>query len=258
METLRRKKLRTVLEKRFPGDPVAVVALKEYELDQRSERRVDSARAELIAIHQREMQNLREAARGMLEATVIDLTTKFEARLEDMTRGTDEKIEPVRGKAKSMSDRMDALESLLTGRHGKLSETVDRLRKRVEKFTDYVVGAPNRSFYVNGSLPSAYFSDTNLVAGTGITLTPSTNQTKATADILITASGGGGFTFLPATGAVNSVNPNFTFTQEPTYIVSDGAWYTRLDNNGAAQWTWDGVSTATMVVPPNGSIFGVA
>lgn len=70
---------------------------------------------------------------------------------------------------------------------------------------------------------------------------------------------GGGITELTATGLVNSVNKDFTFTQEPSYIVSDGAWYKPLDNNGGTQWSWNaGTLTATMVIPPNNSIFGVA
>lgn len=62
--------------------------------------------------------------------------------------------------------------------------------------------------------------------------------------------GGGGFTLLTATGAINSTNVTFTFTQKPTYIVSDGVWY--RENIG---WTWSGL-TATMVIPPNDDIWG--
>lgn len=68
----------------------------------------------------------------------------------------------------------------------------------------------------------------------------------------INISGGSGFTELPATGTINGVNTLFTFTQKPTYIVSDGAWY--KENVG---WTWSGL-TATMTIPPNDAIYGVA
>lgn len=65
-------------------------------------------------------------------------------------------------------------------------------------------------------------------------------------------SGGDAFTVLAATGAVNSSNTQFTFTEKPTYIVSDGAWYT--ENIG---WTWNaGLLTATMTIPPNDNIYG--
>lgn len=62
--------------------------------------------------------------------------------------------------------------------------------------------------------------------------------------------GGGGFTTLTRTGAVNGVNVTFTFTQKPTFIISDGAWY--RENSG---WTWSGL-TATMTIPPNDDLYG--
>ena len=65
-----------------------------------------------------------------------------------------------------------------------------------------------------------------------------------------TGGSGGGFTRLTATGIINSINADFTFTEKPDYIVSDGAWYE--ENSG---WTWSG-STATMTIPPNDSIYG--
>lgn len=59
--------------------------------------------------------------------------------------------------------------------------------------------------------------------------------------------------FLVATGAVNQMNAAFTFTVEPSYIVSDGVWY-RV-NKG---WTWNaGTLTATLTVPPTFDIWGV-
>lgn len=72
--------------------------------------------------------------------------------------------------------------------------------------------------------------------------------------LLVSSAGGGGLTELPATGTVNGSNVTFTFTQEPTYIVSDGAWYKKLDNNGNTQWS--GTTTVTMVIPPTTSIYG--
>jgi len=68
--------------------------------------------------------------------------------------------------------------------------------------------------------------------------------------LLVSAGSGGGFTLLPATGSVNGSNVTFTFTEQPDYIISDGAWY-RI-NKG---WTWS-VLTATMTIPPNDDIYG--
>ena len=97
---------------------------------------------------------------------------------------------------------------------------------------------------------------------TAVSNSDSTQIVRLTADpvtgaLLVTSSGGGGFTELPATGAVNGVNAAFTFTQLPTYIVSDGAVYKQTDNNAGVNWSWNaGTLTATMTIPPSTSIFG--
>lgn len=65
----------------------------------------------------------------------------------------------------------------------------------------------------------------------------------------------GGLVLLPATGTVNGVNQTFTFTQVPTYIVSDGVWYQKLDNNAGVNWSSSGL-TITMTIPPQSAIWG--
>lgn len=80
------------------------------------------------------------------------------------------------------------------------------------------------------------------------------NGGGGTADVIITTSG---FTKLTATGTVNGVNKSFTFIQEPSYIIADGAWYEKLDANGNINWSW-AINTATMTIPPNSFIFGIA
>lgn len=66
-----------------------------------------------------------------------------------------------------------------------------------------------------------------------------------------------GFTELPATGSCNSANAVFTFTQIPSYIVTDGVWQKATSKSGAINWTNAGL-TITMVNPPSFDIFGVA
>lgn len=90
----------------------------------------------------------------------------------------------------------------------------------------------------------------------GVTILPFlVNHTTGRLLISAVTSGGGGFTELTATGAVNGTNAAFTFVSQPTYIVSDGTVMKALDNNGNTNWSWAG-STATMTVPPSSSIFG--
>lgn len=94
--------------------------------------------------------------------------------------------------------------------------------------------------------------DMDVIRGLKATLTAIHNSAQGSSRYF--GGGGstaaGGFTLLPATGTVNGVNADFTFTEKPDYIVSDGAWY--VENTG---WTWSGL-TATMSVPPNDGIYG--
>lgn len=76
--------------------------------------------------------------------------------------------------------------------------------------------------------------------------------TASLSDVEVNIPGGGGFTELVATGTINGINTAFTFIQQPTYIVMDGGWY---KVNGG--WTWSN-PTATLSIPPQFSIYGVA
>ena len=70
--------------------------------------------------------------------------------------------------------------------------------------------------------------------------------------VTVTGSAGGGLTELTATGTINGVNADFTFTEQPDYIFSDGVKY-----KVNAGWSWNGGTlTATMSIPPSFSIWG--
>lgn len=71
------------------------------------------------------------------------------------------------------------------------------------------------------------------------------------------ASSGGGFTVLPATGVINSANTVFTFTEVPDFVVSDGVWFPPVAANGTVFWTNVG-NVVTMVNPPTFDIYGIA
>ena len=85
---------------------------------------------------------------------------------------------------------------------------------------------------------------------------------KVTTDATLTGDGtasnplsvvqsGSQFTELPATGVVNGSNQTFTFTKVPTYLVVDGVWYKKNDNNGTVQWSSSGLTITTNITPQN-------
>ena len=82
---------------------------------------------------------------------------------------------------------------------------------------------------------------------------------QITGRILVDGVGGGGNysdSVLTATGVVNGLNTVFTFASPPNYIVSDGATYPPLDNNGNVQWSIAG-DTVTMTQPPVSILYGL-
>lgn len=108
--------------------------------------------------------------------------------------------------------------------------------KRDQNFVPTLLGVSN----ADGTTPVIIYAD------------PTTHR-------LLVDIAGGGVTELTATGTVNGINTQFTFIQQPSYIVADGAWYKAQDNNGNTQWSWNaGTLTATMTIPPTSAIFGIA
>lgn len=257
----RTKKLAEILGTAFPKDPVALRVVHEaVERDVVRESAKD--RSELIATHRAEIAALKGAFNAELGAMMAQFHVKLMEVHTGAVREALSNVLPLAVRADELEQKLLSFEAMSTTRNSKSGAELERLRKNMsglkEQFAMFAVGAPNRSFYMNGALPSAYFSDTNLIAGTGIELVASTDFESATAGITINSTGGS-FTLLAATGSVNGVNATFGFAQEPAIIVSDGAWYTQLDNNGGTQWTWNaGTMQATMVIPPQSSIFGVA
>lgn len=104
---------------------------------------------------------------------------------------------------------------------------------------------PTEYIRVNTASVSSVGQVQSIVAGANISV-----NNADPANPIINSTASGGFTLLPATGTINGSNTTFTFTQQPTYIVSDGAWY-RVN----VGWTFAGL-TATMIIPPNDDIWG--
>lgn len=117
------------------------------------------------------------------------------------------------------------------------TEVQDRLRKDLLSFANRGGGNMNRRITVSGSDPLTKYTDINFKAGTGVTLTPSTDETNKRVDLTVTA-----------TGAVSSVsNSNGTLTISPT----TGAVIASL--NLAKANTWTGVQTFSPTARTTGS-----
>lgn len=82
-----------------------------------------------------------------------------------------------------------------------------------------------------------------------------------TGRLLISNSGGAGFTTLLPTETPNGARTTFTFataTGQPTFIVSDNALMQATTKSGTINWTWNGgLTQATMTIPPQDDIIGI-
>lgn len=119
-------------------------------------------------------------------------------------------------------------------------------------------GSMNRKISVNGVVISTRYTDINFKAGSNITFTKTDNNTTHQVDFTIASSGSGGLSEITVTGTVNGSNKSFTTVSQPTYVISDGAWFKATDRQAVpvTNWTWvTGTLTLVGMSPPTSDIW---
>lgn len=247
----KKDKLLKILGERFADDPEAAHGVHAV-LSKRYDRALEALSKELREEHKNQVATIKAEFESKLGSIIADLTAKHTAAIakanevaENVRKNSEESSKVSSGLSQKVSDVVN-LHKNLEKKMGKQFDKYDRYGSRIEKISEFAVGAPNRSLYVAGQLPSQYYSDTNFVAGTGVTIVGGTDETNQQATITISVSGSGsGVTIETPTGIVNAVNSVFTPTKEPLFVIADGITY--FENNG---YTWDGTNI-TMAVPPS-------
>lgn len=198
-----------------------------------------------------EMVSLRESlSRSELAASSqIGTFNSNMAEIREAKDAVQDLISGIRKDMESLSLR-DDVDSLVKG----IGEKIEDIRRDLlARIGNLGGGSQNRQIKVNGVDYLTRYTDINLKGS----ITAASNNTTKSVDITFSGGGGGGFTELPATGAVNGSNVTYAFTQVPSYIVADGLWFKPTDSNGNTQWSSVG-TTITMINPPATSIYGVA
>lgn len=135
----------------------------------------------------------------------------------------------------------------------------EKLERDIEELKKEIAETPKSFFGGSGSRPIRVYNNGTAVSENALELNfinaySFSTDGKTGRRVNITVSNNGLSNILAATGVVDGDNVSFTFTQRPSYIVSDHATY--RENVG---WTWNsGTLTATMAVPPVDDIFGFA
>lgn len=116
-------------------------------------------------------------------------------------------------------------------------------------------GNANRDIVVDGSDVLDYYTDLNLVSGTGVTIAATNNHTTKRTTLTFTASGFA--PQAPTSGAINGSNLIFVFTAAPSVIcVDQGRFMQRVSSDSTVNWTVVG-ATVTLTVAPVFDIFGL-
>lgn len=145
------------------------------------------------------------------------------------------------------------------GKEGKIPEKdLEDIKKDITELkarpAGRIGGSKGVMLYVNGA-KKGNAQYINLIPGTGVSFTYS--YANGRNDITINAQASSAI--LTATGTINDSNLDFVFTQEPSYLVINGA--SARKTGGAITWSWTaGTLTATLSSPvgSGGDIWGVA
>lgn len=198
----RKEKLVAILGEKFGDDPKALRAIHKA-IDQGYEKKletikndfrkeigdihqgnladIDKREREAIKRHSEAMKAIKDARDGALSASRA-LVLESEGKSTEMTKSI----------TKALRDEMFT----------RYDNRLDKHWDKIERFSKFAVGAPNRSIYVGGTVVSGMYSDVNFIAGTGITITTHNDEKNAFADVVITATGGSGVT-LETNGVAN-------------------------------------------------------
>jgi hypothetical protein len=136
----------------------------------------------------------------------------------------------------------------------KLEEKTDKFNKDLETFKSELNqrinnamqggGSMNRQIFVGGTNPLTRYTDYNIIAGTGITITTANDDTNRRVNLTITSSGGAGNFEAPSSGAVDDSNTVFTFANDSIYLIINGAQY--IPGTGIYSSYDSGTKTATL------------
>lgn len=148
-----------------------------------------------------------------------------------------------------------------------IESIIDALREKVRDDLKPVIyeilsnnwhggGQANRNIQVNGVNVLTPFTDINLKAGSGVTISTVANQTTKYMEFTIASSSGGGYQ-QPTSGVVDGSNATFVFSTAPRVLcVDQGRVMQQTSSDTTVNWT--GTTTVILTIAPTFDIFAIA
>lgn len=250
----RTSKILDVLGKRFGDDPKVLQAIHKAIADHYDKLRASDQKAAKDAL-----DALAERYEARMAREAEDAATRHQQALVAIREAREGAVaftvERVRGVDSDKETKITDIRALIGIVDKRVSSRLDDHNRRINRISEFAVGAPNRSIYLNGTIISGRYSDVNLIAGSGMSITESDNETTHMADVTFTSSGGGSFAVMVPTGTVNGINRSFTFSSAPQIIVLDnGNVMNKVSSDGTVNWT--GTTAVTLTQAPNFNIYG--
>ncbi len=201
---------------------------------------------------------------GRVEQSVSDMgskVTSISSKLDENILITSTITKEVKDKIEVLSKENSLVKENIEIKDKKVSKDISEMRTLIEELRVSLAinvanrgGNMNRQVLVNSVDPLKKYTDINWVAGTGITLTPVSNDTTKRVNITIDASSSGSGFQIPLSGSIGQ--NTFTWTTAPNVIVIDHIPYQQTSSNGEVNWT--GTTTTILTLMPLSDIFSTS
>ena len=137
-----------------------------------------------------------------------------------------------------------------------IQELRNEFNNRMERLSYNKGGSINRQIKVGGTDPLTKYTDINLVAGSGVSITTADDNTEKNVDMTFSVSGIGTSIVTPPE-VPDGIITAFTFVSKPKLVFVDGGRAVQeVSGDSTVNWTYAG-TTLTMTVAPNFDIFAL-
>lgn len=190
---------------------------------------------------QKEISRLNDVLDGMAntltksESSLKGQIGEAKKELKDFSSKTSDILDKAREDFKSDIRSMTSESSAASKRSvqdikSRLEELSKDIEKSRQEFNLRIAGlgggSMNRQILVGGVNPLTRYTDYNIIAGAGITITTANDDANRRVNLTITSNGGGGgISYETPVGTVDDSNVTFTVSHTPLYIVVNGAQY---------------------------------
>ncbi len=170
------------------------------------------------------------------ETDIRSQITDAKAELKDFSKRVIEANKEQQSSAKesvsSLVKKSQENFSKIESKTEKINKEIDSLKEDlINKFSVVLAsqntggGSMNRQILVGGTNPLTRYTDYNIIAGSGVTITYANDDVNKRVNLTFISSGGAGVAYETPVGAVDDSNTTFTVSHQPAYIIVNGAQY---------------------------------